>query len=410
MPAARPILAVLLLAATLAACERKPAEQPPPPEPPAAEPAADPALQLTRAAFIDLPGWSADDPAAALPALRRSCDRLLRRPNDASVGRDGRGGTVGDWQAPCAAVDAVDAGDPAAVRAVLERHFVPFATADGAGDREGLFTGYYEATLNGARTRHGPYQHPIHAKPDDLVRADLGRFQPELDNRRVLGRVADGRLVPYYTRAEIDDGALAGRAGQPLLWADDPVDVFFLHVQGSGTVRLADGGTQRVGFAASNGHPFTAIGRELIRSGALDGQSMSMQAIRDWLRANPDQADPLMRKNARYIFFREIDGPGPIGAQGVPLTAGRSLAVDPAFVPLGVPVFLATTHPSTGKPLHRLMVAQDTGSAIKGPIRGDFYWGTGDAALAHAGRMKHAGRTWLLLPRAVAERQVAGRG
>jgi membrane-bound lytic murein transglycosylase A len=404
MTAARPLLAVLLLAAALAACERKPAEQAPEPEAEAA-----PALQLTRAAFTDLPGWTADDPAAALPALRRSCDRLLKRPDDAAVGREGRGGTVADWQAPCAAVDAVDPGDAAAVREVLERHFVPFATADQAGDRAGLFTGYYEATLNGARTRHGPYQHPIHARPDDLVQADLGRFAPELDNRRVLGRVADGRLVPYYTRAEIYDGALAGRDGQPLLWADDPVDVFFLHVQGSGTVRLAEGGSQRVGFAASNGHGFTAIGRELIRTGALDGQSMSMQAIRDWLRANTGKADDLMRKNARYIFFRAIDGPGPIGAQGVALTAGRSLAVDPAFVPLGVPVFLATTHPSTGKPLHRLMVAQDTGSAIKGPIRGDFYWGTGEAALAHAGRMKQQGRTWLLLPRAVAERQVAAR-
>ena len=210
--------------------------------------------------------------------------------------------------------------------------------------------------------------------------------------------------MPYYTRAQIAEGALAERDLE-LIWSDDPVDVFFLHVQGSGVVELPDGGTQRVGYAANNGHDFTAIGRELIRSGALDGQSMSMQAIRDWLRAHPERADDLMRRNARYIFFREIHGPGPIGAQGVALTAGRSLAVDPSFLPLGAPLYLSTTYPATDEPLNRLMVAQDTGGAIKGPVRGDFFWGSGESALAQAGRMKQEGRYWLLLPKPVAERR-----
>jgi len=390
--------APLLLAALLAACGDDAVDKP------AEAPSTTPRLELTRVAYADLPGWSADQVAAALPAIERSCDKLLQRADDAPVGPDALAGRVTDWRAPCQAAASVPAGDDAALRRMLQQHFVPFAATPAEGDARGLFTGYYEATLEGARTRHGAYQHPIYAKPQDLVTADLARFRADLKGKRVVGRVEDQRLVPYYTRTEIAEGALQGR-DLALIWASDPVDVFFLHVQGSGVVQLPDGGSQRIGFAASNGHPFTAIGRELIRSGALDGQSMSMQAIRDWLRAHPERADDLMRKNARYIFFREIDGPGPIGAQGVALTAGRSLAVDPAFIPLGAPLWLSTTHPASDRPLQRLMVAQDTGSAIKGPVRGDFFWGSGDSALAEAGRMKQQGRYWLLLPKAVAERR-----
>ena len=208
--------------------------------------------------------------------------------------------------------------------------------------------------------------------------------------------------MPYYSRAKINAGALDGKA-EVLLWADDPVDVFFLHVQGSGLAQLPGGATQRIGYAASNGRDFTAIGRELIASGELDGHAMSMQAIRDWLRAHPDRARAVMQRNARYIFFREIDSAGPVGAFGVALTPRRSLAVDPKALPLGAPVWLATTHPVRDEPLKRLMVAQDTGNAITGTVRGDFFWGHGEKALAKAGRMKEQGRYWLLLPKAVVD-------
>jgi membrane-bound lytic murein transglycosylase A len=396
--AATRLAALVFCALTLAACGEAPKDKP------KAKTEAAPKLLLARVAFADLPGWGDDRVAKALPALKRSCDRLLRRDADAPVGPDGRAGTVADWQAPCAALDGVPKGDDAALRAVLERHFVPFA-AEGTDGPEGLFTGYYEASLEGARERRGPYQHPIYAKPDDLITADVARFRADIKPTRIVGRVQDQRLVPYYTRAEIWDGAFRERNDLPLFYADDPVDVFFLHVQGSGVVELPDGTRQRVGYAANNGHDFFAIGRALIRSGEMDGEDMSMQGIRDWLRANPDTADALMRRNPRFIFFRKIDGPGPIGAQGVALTAGRSLAVDPAYMPLGAPVFLDTTDPVTREPLQRLMVAQDTGSAIKGPVRGDFFWGSGEPALAKAGRMKQQGRYYLLLPESVAARR-----
>jgi membrane-bound lytic murein transglycosylase A len=396
--AATRLAALVFCALTLAACGEAPRDKP------KAKTEAAPKLLLARVAFADLPGWGDDRVAEALPALKRSCERLLRRDADAPVGPDGRAGRVQDWQAPCAALDGVPRGDDAVLRAVLERHFVPFA-AEGSDGPEGLFTGYYEARLEGARERRGPYQHPIYARPDDLVTADVARFRADLKPTRIVGRVADQRLVPYYTRAEIWDGAFRDRNDLPLFYADDPVDVFFLHVQGSGVVALPDGTRQRVGYAANNGHDFFAIGRALIRSGEMDGDDMSMQGIRDWLRANPDKADALMRRNPRFIFFRKIDGPGPIGAQGVALTAGRSLAVDPAYMPLGAPVFLDTTDPVTQEPLQRLMVAQDTGSAIKGPVRGDFFWGSGEPALAKAGRMKQQGRYYLLLPESVAARR-----
>jgi membrane-bound lytic murein transglycosylase A len=399
--AAGRLAALVLCAVTLAGCGETPKEKP------AAETEAEPRLLLARVGFADLPGWRDDRVADALPALKRSCDRLLRRDADAPVGPDGRAGTVADWRRPCAALADLAADDTAGVRAALERHFVPFAAESSEGP-EGLFTGYYEASLHGSRERRGPYQHPIYAKPDDLITADVAKFRADVKPTRIVGRVAEQRLVPYYTRAEIWDGAFRQRNDLPIFYADDPVDVFFLHVQGSGVVNLPDGTRQRVGYAANNGHEFFAIGRALIRSGEMDGQDMSMQGIRDWLRANPEKADDLMRRNPRFIFFRKIDGPGPIGAQGVALTPGRSLAVDPAYMPLGAPVFLDTTDPVTKQPLQRLMVAQDTGSAIKGPVRGDFFWGSGEPALEKAGRMKQQGRYYLLLPKSVAERQVEG--
>ena len=385
---------LLLLLPLLPACERKPQ----PPAPPAG---VSKELRLTPARFSDLPGWGEDRMAAALPALQRSCSRLLRSDPAAPIGPKSVGGTAADWREPCGALTAE--ADEAAVRSWIEAWFTPVQVSAGA-EPEGLFTGYYEVELDGARTPSPGFTVPLYRRPPDLLSANLGSFADDLAGRTIFGRVEGERFVPYAARAEIEAGALAGR-GLELFWVADPVEAFLLHIQGSGRLRLAEGGTTRVGFAAANGHPFDGIGRVLIDRGLLPKDQASMPEIRDWLGAHPEQGREIMLLNRRYIFFREIEGEGPIGAEGVALTPGRSLAVDTGLLPLGAPVWLDTHWPGEPqRPLRRLMVAQDTGSAIKGPVRGDFFWGSGEPALAEAGRMKSAGRYWFLLPRGVVER------
>jgi peptidoglycan lytic transglycosylase A len=391
--------AVLIFAVlALAACERRPAEGP-------AEALPD-RLTLTPASFADLPGWSDDTLSEALPALLRSCGRLAGVPDDRELGPQGPAGpvagTVADWREACAAVESVPGGGDAALRSSLERHFSPLAVGNNR-QTTGVFTGYYEAELRGALAPDERHRWPLYAKPPDLVTADLGGFRADLEGVRLFGRVEDGRLVPYRDRAEIEDGALAGQ-GLELVWVDDPVDAFFLHIQGSGRVILEDGRVVRIGFAATNGLPFTAVGQVLLDEGKVPPGEASVQHIHDWLRAHPGEAREVMRRNRRFTFFRIIEGEGPIGGHGVPLTPGRSLAVDPAFMPLGAPIWLDTTWPGSDAPLRRLMVAQDIGGAIKGPVRGDFFWGYGDEALHYAGRMKQTGRYFLLLPKSVARR------
>jgi len=360
---------------------------------------------LRPAAFEDMPGWRADRHGEALRAFLRSCDKLLRRHNDASLG-GAVPGTVGAWRDVCEAAGAHDIRDHPAARRFFEDWFRPYA----AGNRDqeaGLFTGYYEPELRGAQTPGGAYTIALYRRPGDLVTVSLGRFRDALKGERIAGRVVDGALVPYPDRGAIDAGALAGQALE-LVWVDSAVDAFFLHIQGSGRVRFADGGTRRIAYAAANGQPYLAIGRSLVANGALAREDVTMQSIRAWLESHPEQAPALMRENKSFIFFRWLGGAaadlGPQGAQGVALLAGRSLAVDRRFIPLGIPLWLEVRAPD-GDParpdrlLRRLMVSQDTGGAIRGPVRGDVFWGTGRAAGDIAGRMKHRGRYWLLLPR-----------
>lgn len=355
-------------------------------------------LAWTPTEFAALPGWADDCHAEALPALRRSCERLARRADTDSLGAGGLAGTVADWRPVCAALAALADGTEA--RAFLERWFTPHRA-----DAEGLFTGYYEPTLAAAPRRSDAYATPLHARPDDLVSVALGDFRADLAGERVAGRVVDGRLRPYPSRREIAAGALDGR-GLEIAWAADPVDAFFLQIQGSGRLAFADGTVARVGYDGQNGRPYTAIGRVLAAEGALAREEVSMQSIRAWLAANPDRAEAVMNANASYVFFRPIAGDGPIGAQGAALTPGRSLAVDLRFTPLSVPVWVDTTAPTPdgagARPLRRLMVAQDTGGAIRGPMRGDVFWGAGAEAAAVAGRMNSRGRYYLLLPRSLA--------
>jgi membrane-bound lytic murein transglycosylase A len=365
-----------------------------------------PRLTLTPAAYQNLPGWADDRHGEALMALQRSCARILAQSDGTALGPQGMAGRVADWRAGCAAALAADPQDHAGARALIERHFAPFAAADNDAPL-GLFTGYYEPELRGALARDERYAIPLYGRPADLVTVDLGLFRPEWRGQRVAGWVDGGSLRPYPSRAEIEAGALANRA-RAVVWVDDPVDAFFLHIQGSGRVVLDDGRLIRVGYAAQNGHPYVAIGRELIARGAMAREDVSMQSIRAWLRANPSEMAAVMNANPSYVFFRALDGDGPLGSEGVVLTPGRSLAVDRGFIAFGVPIWLDVQDPlNPATPLRRLVVAQDTGGAIRGPVRGDVFWGHGTEAAERAGRMRSQGRYWLLLPTEAAMRIAA---
>jgi membrane-bound lytic murein transglycosylase A len=285
---------------------------------------------------------------------------------------------------------------------------------DGRNGPEGLFTGYYEPILHGSYKKHGRFTVPLYGRPNDLVKVNLGDFKTALEGQHIVGRVdKDKDLVPYYDREEIEEGALK-RQHNEIVWVDNAVDAFFLHIQGSGQVKMEDdkkgGGTVlRIGYAAENGQPYVAIGKKLVERGALDKDNVSMQSIRDWLENNPDEAADVMDLDTSYIFFRKLKGEeGPIGAEGVELTPRRSLAVDRNVVPYGVPVWLDAQDPDGEPNIQRLMVAQDTGGAITGAVRGDFFWGAGEEAAHKAGLMKSSSHAWVLLPRAnVAEANIA---
>jgi membrane-bound lytic murein transglycosylase A len=375
------------------------------PAPPPVPPEAKPQLNLRPLTFEGLEGWSEDDPREALAAFRRSCDKL---PASAKgpISPEPVFGDIADWLTVCAAADQhTDPPSAVGAREFFESWFQPYQVLD-RDQPEGLFTGYYEPVLNGSR-RSGPlYRVPLHAPPPDLLRIDLGRFNPDLAGYAIYGRIRDDQFVPYYSRGEIEHGALAGRQLE-LLWVDDPIAAFFLQLQGSGQIRMDDGSVVRVGYASQNGHPYRAIGRDLIEIGALTRDEVSLQTIRAWLEAHPEEAAAIMARNRSYVFFREhpelAAEDGPLGAQGVPLTAGRSLAVDRHYIPLGVPLWLETTAPWPEGPaaLRRLMIAQDSGGAIKGVVRGDVFWGGGARAEAVAGRMRSPGRYAVLLPRAL---------
>jgi membrane-bound lytic murein transglycosylase A len=384
----------------VAACAEEPVARQAPASIPSTAPSAGEHIALTPVDFSALPGWQDDTLGEATIALAKSCSKIADLPPSQPIGREGVGGSAGDWLGPCGALRDLNIKDSVAVRQYFETWFRPLrATATGSnGLASGLFTGYYESELNGSLVRDAKHRVPLYARPADLVALDLGPFDATLQGKRIWGRFdANNRLVPYWTRQEIENGALGGNA-KVILWIDDPVDAHILSIQGSGRVTLADGGTIRVGFDGTNGRTFVGITRILMDAGKINAHQATMPDTRAWLEAHPADAVALMDKNPRYIFFRLIEGDGPIGAQGVALTPLRSLAVDPSFIPLGMPIWLDTTTPD-GKPLRRLMVAQDTGAAIKGAIRADIFWGTGPRAFDQAGRMKSTGAFYLLVPR-----------
>ncbi|WP_230771372.1 murein transglycosylase A [Sphingomonas sp. Leaf4] len=321
-----------------------------------------------------------DTATRALSAFRTSCASLVRRTDPTGLTRGA------DWQPAC---DAARVTDPADARAFFARWFETVQVGDG----KAFATGYYEPEIHGARTRRNGYETPIYGVPADLIEVDLGLFSTDLKARRIRGRVDGSKFVPYYDRTAIEEGALAGR-GLEIGWAADPVEIFFLQVQGSGRLLLPDGGVMRIGYAGQNGRDYTGIGKLMKDRGLLAPGQSSMQGIMAWLRANPEEGRAIMRENKSFVFFRELTGPGPLGAMGLPVVGQGSAAVDVKFVPLGAPVFLSMDRTdATG-----LWIAQDTGGAIKGANRFDTFWGAGDEARAIAGGMSARGTAFLLLP------------
>ncbi len=364
-------------------------------------------LKFESVPFSALEGWLDGDSRNALQAFQRSCGALAAKPDDAPLGGMNYAGSAGEWREACAAASLLSSATPESARGFFESEFVPYRLSQGSV--EGLFTGYYEPELKGSRTQHDAYQTPLYGVPGDLVNVDLGLFRDNLRGQRLVGRVTGNRLVPYPPRAEIVGSGL--NQAKPLLYVDDPVDAFFLQIQGSGRVVLDDGSVVRAAYAAQNGQPYTAVGAVLIQRGELMREEVSLQTIRGWMMRHPAEAQQLMNANASYVFFVEqpIGDPtlGANGAEGVALTPEASLAVDLSVHPLGVPLWLESVAPDAdaAKPdrkLDNLFIAQDTGGAIRGAIRGDVYWGYGVNAGSIAGRMRSEGRLTVLLPKAVA--------
>lgn len=378
------VLAGALLAGTilLAGCATTPGSCPPPP-PPAPHTVYEPV------SWSELPGWNIDEMKDAWPAFAKSCEATGRRKR---------------WETVCDAARAADPATGADVRAFFERYFEPFAVARQTGSQSnavGLITGYFEPVLNGARTPSARFATPLYAPPPDLLTVDLGSEYPELRGKRVRARLEGNRVVPYYSRADLHrDPALKGDA---IVWVDDALSAFLLEVQGSGRVQLPTGETIRLHYADENGYPYRSIGQYLVDHGQLERGEATIPAIRAWAVAHPDRVQELFDADPSVVFFREepLGDPalGPKGSLGVPLTPGRSVAVDRSVIPLGAPVFLATTFPNSDIALNRLVFAQDVGGAIRGSVRADYFWGIGSVAAAQAGEMRQPGRMWLIWPK-----------
>ena len=361
----------------------------PTPTPTPAPPEVEYRGRLQLSSWMELPDWGRETLKPSLEAFQRSCTILEKQ--DA-------------WTKVCALAQSLPANaSEHDIALFFEQNFDPYQVLNADDTVSGMVTGYYEPLLRGSRVRTSRYRYPIYGVPPDLLVIDLSSVYPDLKNRRLRGRLEGNRVVPYLARGDIERDP-APLKGREIVWVDDAIDLFFLHIQGSGQVQLENGERIRIGYAEQNGHPFRSLGALLIRTGQIPPERASMQGIKDWARRHPRKVQEFLNANPSYVFFRELpnDLPGPLGALGVPLTAERSIAVDPRVIPLGVPVYLSTTWPNTADPLDRLMVAQDTGGAIAGGVRADFFWGFGDAAGSLAGKMRQAGRMWVLLPKGYA--------
>ena len=319
------------------------------------------------------------------PVWLRSCDAL--RNKDA-------------WKEVCQLSNNLTSPTDHDIKTFFYQHFNLYKALQKNGKDEGLVTGYYQPLLKGSKKRSRKYQVPLYGPPSDLITVDLSEVYPDLKYKRLRGRVEGNKLIPYHTREEITEDKYPLK-GNELFWVKDAVEAFFLEIQGSGVIAFEDGTRTQVGYADQNGHPYRSMGRELIHKGELSRHKVSMQSIKAWAKKNKKKLQRFMNANPSVVFFRELPPglPGPIGALGVPITAERSVAVDRKFVPLGAPIILSTTQPNSKKTLKQIMVAQDTGGAIGGGVRIDYYWGQGNAAGRKAGSMKQQGKVWVMLPK-----------
>ena len=305
-----------------------------------------------------------------------------------------------DWRNVCEQAMNLSSPTNNEVIKYLHTHFDVYKANNEDGSKQGLITGYYQPLLKGSRSQSGKYKIPLYSPPQDLITVDLSKIYPELKYKRLRGRVEGNKLIPYFTREEIAKKNYPLQ-GNELLWVKNPVEAFFLEIQGSGVIKFEDGSTTQVGYADQNGHPYRSMGLALIRQGELKRHRVSMQSIKYWAKKNKSKLQRFLNANPSTVFFRELPQglPGPIGALGVPITSERSVAIDRRYIPLGAPIFLSTTEPNSNISLDKLMIAQDTGGAINGGVRADFYWGQGKSAGAKAGRMKQSGEIWVMLPK-----------
>jgi membrane-bound lytic murein transglycosylase A len=358
-----------------------------------------PDAQLTPIAWEDLPGWKADSHGRAFDAFLASCEVIAAHKRGAKDLRP----VYKPLRRICREALALGPATDAEAREFFETRFRPVRIAR-VGETEGFSTGYYEPIVQGSRVPTGEFKTPVYRRPHDLISAQR-RHGPGFPNKGgALRKVGPRKFVPYYDRGEIEDGALDGK-GLEICWLKDPIDAFFMQIQGSARVRLEDGAMLRLNYAAHNGHPYTPVGAHLVQRGIVPREEMSMDRIRAWMRANPDEGKELRRQNRSFVFFRVAelaDDQEAIGAQNVPLTAGRSIAVDRKLHVYGTPFWLDAELPlsaeGTKDRFRRLMIAQDTGSAIVGPARADIYFGAGVEAGQVSGRIRHPGSFVMLVP------------
>jgi len=326
-----------------------------------------------------------DQVSQAWSAWIHGCEKLIK---------------LNDWKVSCKAAKNLSSPSNIEVIEYLHKHFDLYKAKNEDGSKKGLITGYYQPELKGSRTKTKKYKIPLYTPPHDLITVDLSEVYPDLKYKRLRGRVEGNKLIPYFTREEISkkDYPLQGNE---LLWVENSVESFFLEIQGSGVIRFEDGSTTQVGYADQNGHPYRSMGLALIRQGELKRHKVSMQSIKAWAKKNKRKLRKFLNANPSTVFFRELPQglPGPIGALGVPISSERSVAIDRKYIPLGAPVFLSTTEPNSNVSLNKLMIAQDTGGAINGGVRADFYWGQGEIPGSKAGSMKQSGEIWVLLPK-----------
>jgi membrane-bound lytic murein transglycosylase A len=357
--------------------------------------------------FKQLPGWETAALNNSLRTFQTSCRTFMKQDPERTVGTKHIDLQVKDWQPACLAALKINLADQNAAKLFFQEWFSPVEFYEGKPVK-GLFTGYYMPLLKGSYKKTAEFNVPLYELPKDLITIDLSLFVPHFKNRKLVGRLVGNKIVPYYTREQINNGAIKKKA-RVLLWIKSPVDRLFLEIQGSGIVEFEDGSRISIGYDGQNGAPYTAIAGVLIKQGIMTKHNASMQAIKRYLEAHPQKMDTVINENKSFIFFRKLSSDGALGSQGVVLTPGYSLAIDRQWIPMGAPLWLSTTrpdsnNPDTNIPMQRLMIAQDTGGAIKGKVRGDVFWGGGDKATLIAGHMKNEGHYWLLLPRHILSR------